>query len=232
MPKPHDEYARRSAGRPPADALRSAVAMLRTLLKTAELAMFEVSAGQIHCCYIDPTTESRAERVWAEHRSELLGGAIVRTEGAVYFPIVQERLVGVLEAIGVDDRQLDALAWPVLVCTLSLLPHALDVFGASAAANVPGDATPAPPRPAVPEHTGLDRMVHLALQEAERQRLRRVLDRHEWNVSAVARAWRVDRVTVYRKMIKLGLGRIKPSAKAPRRRHGDVDSKSHIARRR
>jgi hypothetical protein len=203
----------------PAAPLGTIVAMLRAVLNTSALAVYEVSAGRIRQRYIDPSTDTRAEQVWDQHRGELLGGTKVRAEGAVYFPIVQERVLGILEAIGVDDRQIDPFGMSMLMCAVRLIPAALECLdGAADAATAAGEAASA--GSVVAGHGDPEQLMRVTLDELERQRVLTLLERHEWVVSAVARALGVDRVTVYRKMNKLGIRRAAPSPKDPRRSDG------------
>lgn len=202
----------------PPTPLGTIVPILRSVLGTSALALFEVSAGRIRCRYVDASLESRAERVWADHRTELLGGNTVHVAGAAYFPLVEDRVVGVLEAVGAADRTLDRFAMSLLMCTLRVLPEALRCCDEAAPDMAADMAFAADPEHAASEHADNEHVMRLALDELERQRLLALLDRHDWVVSAVARALAVDRVTVYRKMGKLGLRRPEPSPKAPR--HG------------
>jgi len=56
-------HARRTPSELPPAPLGTVVAILRSVLNTSALAVFEVSAGHIHCRYVDPSSESRADRV-------------------------------------------------------------------------------------------------------------------------------------------------------------------------
>ena len=188
-----------------------AVGILRSLLRTSQLALYQVRAGRIECLYCAPDMISLAEKVWASHRRDLLSGNSVRTGGFMYRPLIDGRVVGILEAADVPLPEFDTFQTSLLVVTLRMLPEVLRC--ATASATEPASAR-------MPEGPLSDprRVMRLALNEAERAKLCACLDRHGWVVSEVARDLRVNRATVYRKMESLGIARASPSPKAPAHR--------------
>lgn len=201
---------------PPAP-LGTILEVLMSTLGTSRIAVFAVSVGHVQCVYRLPGMESKIPDVWAARRSDLLGGDTVRAEDAIYLPLIKDRVVGVLEVFGVDERALDRFSNALLMCTLRMLPEALVCLEPTVSPGAQHAANAAVTQPAGAEQLEAGRVMRVALDELERRRLLALLDRHNWVVSAVARADGVDRVTIYRRMDKLGVQRPEPSPKAPRR---------------
>ncbi len=56
----------------------------------------------------------------------------------------------------------------------------------------------------------VDRFLEVTSRQAiERRQLMALLNRHEWNIARVARALRCNRVTVYKRLRRLGIPRLR-----------------------
>jgi len=116
----------------------------------------------------------------------LEGGRLARAENALLIPILQHERIAALLYLEVPQADLQSVA---------------AVSGLVADAVVAGMGQP-------PRLSALENYLEQTPEdEIERRKLLLLLDRHEWNVSRVARALGKTRVTVYHRLAALGIER-------------------------
>ncbi len=147
---------------------------------------------------IDQASLERVKEAWSTETERLAGGEPTWHAQWCVWPLEGTNATVLVYLAAVGDLGIEAV-------TRSIVGLA-DVFLTAAQADAM--------RPATPGETPIQSQVEWYLaatppEHVERKQLELLLHRNEWNLSRVARALGVTRVTVYRKLARFGIERLR-----------------------
>jgi hypothetical protein len=180
------------------DPKRSAEGALSLLLghvRASSAAVFQVRQRELVLFVsrgIDQGDLDRARQAWARNQKRS-ASPDPKTDGLALFPlregdaVVGALYIGSTHRVSVGQETLDVIV-PILLAALR------------AAVN-----------PAVTVQSPVDAYLEsTSAEDVEREQLRLLLFRNEWNIARVARQLGISRVTVYHRLNKYGLSRQRP----------------------
>jgi len=144
---------------------------------------------------LDQAALETVEGAWRTRREELANGGPVTTDDALLYPVQhQEQLLGVLYVDAGERPVSDPRDFQALAQFTRIAGHALARRRAEPARY----------------------LAATSIDDLARDQLLVLLEQHEWNISRVARELGVTRPTIYARLERYGLPRLRPP-KLPKR---------------